>query len=86
MIELINCKGLFQVVPLVLTRDAEFTEKDTFIYKRWNRDFRAKLAEYVIIDEEDVERELIMKLIVYQACVAHNKNFVKLHKRLTKKT
>jgi len=86
LVELINCKGLFQVVPLVLTKDVDFTEKDTLIYKRWNREFRAKLAEYVMIDEEDVERELIMKLIVYQGCVVHNRSFVKLHKRLTKKT
>lgn len=85
LVELVNCKGLFQVVPLMLTRESEFTEKDTLIYKRWNREFRAKLSEYVMIDEDDVERELIMKFIVYQACVVHNKNFDKLYKRLTKK-
>jgi len=86
LIELMNCKGLFQVVPLSLTRDLEFSEKDTLIYKRWNREFRNKLAEYVTIDEEDVERELMMKLVVYQADVVRNRSFIKLHKRLTKKS
>ena len=85
LVELINCKGLFQAVPLSLSRALEFSAEDRVTYKKWNLNFKSKLAEYVTV-EEDIEKALMMKLVDYQVFVAHDKNFIKLHKHLIGKT
>lgn len=83
LMEILECKGLFDIVPLRLSKNSEMTEDDYNIKKQWQKRICDMFDKYVLLPEP-VSHEKMQLLRYLCVSLARSKNYPGITKGMRK--
>ena len=82
IVEILECEGMFSLLPIKQSAEKEWTEQDKSEFIRWEARWKKNIDCYVTFAEPSKEhrRNLLRVLIWYMASIKKDQNFKKLER------